>query len=160
MIKSIEYKYRKHFADYATCAMEDRGIRPWYVAYYSEMQDSAFRSCLKGARLPNPISLIMIAELFECSVNDLLGCKSVDVEPRNHIFDSGLERQYVGEYFINQVERFMKDKGVSVSELAIVCECSENTILNYISNNIIPDTPAILRICNALKCTPSELLGF
>ena len=160
MIKTVDYKFRKYFSEYVTYAMEERDIRPWYVAYYSEMQDSAFRKCLKAARLPNITSLIMMAELFECTVNDLLGYEHVHIEFGDHIFDSGLDSKRVGEYFSHQLERYMANRKVSVSELAKACECTDSTIVKYMCENVIPDTSILLQICSALDCTPSELLGY
>lgn len=154
------YVYRRYFADYVAKCMKEREIHPWYVAYYSEMCDTTFRSCLKAAKLPKITSLIMIAELFECTVNELLGYEYVAVESRDRLFDSGLDTRHLSEYFNSQIERKMEELNMTTLDLASACECSEHIVNNRLKYRTLPDTAAMLQICDALDCTPSELLDY
>lgn len=80
---------KEHFAEYVTRAMTEMDIRPRYVAYYSEICDGTFRDYMRGLKLPRPIALIRMADLFECSINELLGYGYFDSPNQGHFFDSG-----------------------------------------------------------------------
>ena len=74
-----EVAMMKHFSEYVNQRAKELDVSLWYVAYYSETSETAFNKYMKGVRLARPTTLIMIAELFECTVNELLGY------PRVHI---------------------------------------------------------------------------
>lgn len=151
---------RKHFSDYMIRRMTELEIRPWYVAYYSETCENTFRQYLKGLRLPPPITLILMAELFDCSVNDLLGYESYYTAPRHRLFDSGLDADSVAVYFKEQMMIFMEYKDMSLDDLASCIRVDVMRLHNHMKRHTLPDTATILHICDALDCTPSELLGY
>lgn len=155
-----DYWNRKHFAEYVAHCLAEREIHPWYMAYYCESSDSTFRKYMKGAGLPSPIKLIMLAELFECSVNDLLGYGYYEVSHRDHLFDSGQDTRKVEDYFAEQLVSRMRDLGCTTSELAVQIELNPITVNEYIKYGKLPDTWILIRIAEALKCTPSDLLGY
>jgi hypothetical protein len=156
----VDYKYRKYFSDYVSRMMDERDIRPWYVAYYSETYDGVLRSCLKMARLPGPITLIMMAELFECTVNDLLGYDYVEVEKRDYLFDSGRDTKHVLNYFREQLRGKLEESDIDPNEKVQFSECRTTTIGRLVECGCVPDTPVLIQICDILNCTPSELLGY
>ena len=155
-----DYWNRKHFADYVSRALIDRELPPWYVAYYCELSDATFRKYMKCTGLPSPIKLIMVAELFECSVNDLLGYKSYCVEYRDRRFDSGRDTKTVSAYFVDHLLRYMEDCNYSRSDLAAKVCISTFTMDRYIDEQKLPDTSTLIRIAETLDCTPSDLLGY
>ena len=151
---------KEHFIEYVTRAMTERDIRPWYVAYYSEICDGTFRDYMRGLKLPRPTALIRMADLFECSINELLGYGYFDSPNQRHFFDSGRETRMVAEYLSEQLDRFMKKSDMTPGEVASRAELTEPTIQRYLENPSLPDTSIILRLADALDCTPSDLLGY
>lgn len=155
-----ETEIKNHFNEYVTRCMTEMEIRPWYVAYYSEICDGTFRDYMRGVRLPRPTALIRMADLFECSINELLGYGYFDSPNRGHFFDSGLETRKVAAYLFDEVKHRMKEMNLTMSELASRADLSENTIAGYFERPQLPDTSIILRLADALDCTPSDLLGY
>ena len=153
-----EYRARQHFVEYAKQIMNDRGIRPWYAAYYVEVNDTTFGQAMKGQRFLGPIKLIMIAELFECTVNEMLGYESVDVPTRTRLFDSGFDTKKVIDYFSDRLSE--KVNRIDIDELARAIKLTVPTVTRYIEGDMLPDTAILIRICDYLDCTPSELLGY
>ena len=147
-----EHEVIRHFVDYTLQQTTTREIPLWYVGYYSEISDPTFRKYMKGIRLPAPVKLIMIAELFECTVNELLGFEPVDVRPRDHLFDSGRDTRVVHRYFADQIMKY--------SEGIALPDSMTNALKEYIRYCKLPDTTTLLTICDSLMCTPSELLGY
>lgn len=155
-----ENNVKQHFIEYVSRAMIDMDIRPWYVAYYSEICDSTFRVYMRGDRLPRVTALIRMSDLFECSINELLGYGYFESPNQGHFFDSGRETRKVADYLFEQVRNRMEEKDISISELASRIELSEPTLQGYFNRPSLPDTSIILRLADALKCTPSDLLGY
>ncbi len=56
------------------------------------------------------------------------------------------------------IQKFMKQKGVTVRELALRTDLSEVAIRNWFSSaNYSPSLPNIEKVCNALEIQPFEL---
>ena len=152
----IRYEIREHFAKRLRQGVDENDLRLWYVAHYADTSEAFLRSCLKLKKLPRIDSLIMIAELFHCSVNDLLGFKSVEVAPRNEPFNQGLDMKYV-------VDRFMRElsnRGFDLDEFQFNEYGMDVEFKRRIRNRMFPSTDTFLQICDALECTPSDLLGY
>lgn len=152
----IKYEIREHFAESLKQGTEEHDLRLWYVAYYADTSEGFLRSCLKLKKLPRLDSLILIAELFQCTVNELLGFKLVDVESRTEPFNPGLDTQYVVNYFVRELLKrdFEWDK-FQFNEHGMDVDFKR-----CIRARRFPSTDALLQICDALDCTPSDLLGY
>lgn len=155
-----EEQVKNNFIEYANKKIKELDIPSWYVGYYSEVCDGTYREYMKGARLPRPAALIMMAELFECTVNDLLGYRHTPVPMRKSKFSPGLDVRPLSDYFYSQVARRMIRKRISLDDLSISVGVTPQTLDGYFKNTFLLDTSMILRICDALDCTPSELLGY
>lgn len=155
-----EREVMEYFSSYAAKRMEELDLRPWYVAYYSETSETTFRNYMKCVRLPRPSVLIMMAELFGCTVNELLGYEKVSVPRKIRPFDSGLDTRNLSEHFFSEVARRMVRKRITLDDLATYTCVTAPTLDNYFKWNSLPDTSMILHICSALDCTPSDLLGY
>lgn len=66
----------------------------------------------------------------------------------------------VAEYLSAQLDCFMKKSDMTPGEVASRAELTEPTIRRYLENPSLPDTSIILRLADALNCTPSDLLGY
>lgn len=144
--------------------MEDRGIKTWYMAYYSDMGEYYFRKFLKRKFLPNTWNLILIAELLDCTVNDLLGYSSYNKRLKTPA--SGIcmaQRHIISDLGVEIMNR-INELGISTSELAYRVGVSEYSIRSWITCRYDSfsktSTIMLLRICDALECTPSDLLGY
>ena len=155
-----ELAIRRHFSDYMLRRMTETEIRPWYVAYYSGICENTLRQYLKGLRLPPPTTLILIAELFECSVNELLGYEPYYSVRHGRLFDPALDTDSVADYFNGQLLNMLADKNISLDEISIHVNVGVACLDSYLKNHTLPATTIILGIAEALKCTPSELLGY
>lgn len=161
MINSTkENDIRTHFVEYVKCCMAEMDIRMWYVAYYSEICEATLRKYLKDAKLPSPTVLIKMADLFECSVNDILGYEHFEGKPLTQPFDSGRDTSRVGQYFVFEVTNRMKENRMCFSDLAAYSFTPEVKLYKCLNTCILPDTLTILRLADALDCTPSDLLGY
>lgn len=152
----IKREIKEHFSNYVSREMNDRELRPWYVAYYGETSEAFLRSCIKLKKLPRLDSLIMIAELFECTVNDLLGFEPIELKSHNGVFNSGIESKHVAKYFMEQAE----SRGFELDKFEFDEPCMEIEFRRSIRLHRLPDIDVFLQICEALECTPSELLGY
>lgn len=150
----------KYFSEYVSQRAKELDISLWYVAYYSETSETAFNKYMKGVRLARPTTLIMIAELFECTVNELLGYPRVRIPRKNNKFNSGLDTKRMLEHFYSETARLMIRKRISIDELAEYVGVTPYTLESYFKYNTLYDGSTMVRICDALECTPSELLGY
>lgn len=156
-----ETRIKNYFTKRLVEYMNKKNLRPWYVAYYSEISETTFRKHLKGITLPKSTTLILMAELFECSVNDLLGYKRIVLPVHDGFFSSAIDTPKVANYFWHKMKLYLQESRISyISELAYRSFVTEYTIHKHIDNNTLPDTLLILRICDAPDCTPSDLLGY
>ena len=154
-----EVAMMKHFSEYVNQRAKELDVSLWYVAYYSETSETAFNRYMKGVRLARPTTLIMTAELFECTVNELLGYPRVHVPRKNNKFNSGLDTKRMLEHFYSEAARLMIRKRISIDELAEYVGVTSPTLESYFRYNTLHDGSTMVRICDALECTPSELLG-
>ena len=133
----------------------------WYIAYYSEVSETTLRNYLKEKSIPSVIVLIKIAELFECSVNDLLGYDHREFIRRERIFDSYIDSPNVVAYFWDKVEQYMKEKRIfGLEALALESFMSSYTLIFDKENGVLPKLVNIIKLCDTLDCTPSDLLGY
>lgn len=152
----IKYEIREHFAKYVSRELNEREIHPWYLAHYSDASERVIGASLKMKKLPRIDSLILIAELFECTINDLLGFKAVDVQTRDTFFNPGIDSKRVADYFTNQIT----ERGFIIDDFRFNEPDMDVELKRCIRFRRLPNTDAFLQICEALDCTPSELLGY
>ena len=152
----INYEIKEHFAECLKQGIKEHDLKLWYVAYYADMSEAFLGSCLKLKKLPRLDSLILIAELFHCTINELLGFKSVDVESRTEPFNSGLDTKYVVNYFVRE----LLERDFEWDEFQFNEHGMDIDFKRCIKARRFPSTDAFLQICSALNCTPSELLGY
>ena len=134
-----EVAMMKHFSEYVNQHAKELDVSLWYVAYYSETSETAFNKYMKGVRLARPTTLIMIAELFECTVNELLGYPRVLVPRKNNKFNSGLDTKRMLEHFYSEVARLMIRKRISIDELAEYVGVTYYTLESYFKYNTLND---------------------
>lgn len=158
-------KIMRTFGERFTEYMVEHNLRDIDMAKLLNMSSMNMPAYKNGARLTNPWYLVLIAEKFDCTVNDLLGFNRYRIsscaerEPASKIFSS-INRYEI--YFKNRLADMMKNRSVSISELARLVNKTEGTIRNVWLGNqpVIPNVYSFLDVCDALDCTPSDLLGY
>lgn len=145
--------------------IEDSGENIYDISRFCHFRYDYTRNYLRGKPFPKLWSLILLAEYLSCSVNDLLGYEELDdVEMYERLLAS---KVYLGEdefavRFSKRLVQIMNDNYVSPDELHEYSKISLNAINNWIGDNpeTLPSVMQLIHICDALDCTPSDLLGY
>lgn len=159
-----EKKIKEWFARELRERMEDAGLQPYHMPHLCHAKINSVYNYLGGASFPSPWSLVLMAEHLDCCVNDLLGYE----EPRDAaVFERYLaSRMYANaeEYahcLADRITRFMNDGGITVDDLSDKTGFNERTIKQWFGvRPKLPKTAYLLRLCEALDCTPTDLLGY
>lgn len=160
-----ENKVRDWFAQEVKERMEDAGLAPHQMAYYCRVKHEQISGYLQGRPFPKTWNLILLAECLDCSVNDLLGFDELeDINSYERLLAS---KTYLGEYefsehFKNRLIRCMNEVDVSAEELKKRTGIGKKTIEEWFEETrfALPNVLNLLRIADALDCTPSDLLGY
>ena len=73
-----EHDVRNWFETEVKERMEDAGLKPYHVSLMCKIEPGRIYGYLKGSPFPRVWKIILLAELLNCSVNDLLGYEEVD----------------------------------------------------------------------------------
>ena len=151
------------FSEVLRTKMADFNLSNRRLAIGSRVTSEKISSYRNAVCFPKLWTLVLIADCLECSVEELLGYSNCgysnaygkcacDVFQNEDIF---------ADYFRNKLLSTMNVKGMTSYELSLKSGCSENTINMYLSvHRWTPQVPVFLNLCDALECTPSELLGY
>lgn len=144
--------------------MENVGITHRQLALESRTMPHNIIDYMRGQNFPNPWTLVLICERLGCTVDELLGYE--DTGFIKDIHDARAFVEYPDEdsftpYLRNRIVQRMKKMKMSAEELAQRSEITLTTIERYLCvHSGMPYTAYLLRICDALDCTPSELIGY
>ena len=143
------------------------------LAIASRVTSEKISSYRTESCFPKLWTLVLIADFLECSVDELLGysiCRHSNYGHSNYGHSNAYEKyasdvfpneDVFADYFRNRLLSMMNVKGMTSYELSLKSGCSENTIDMYLSvHRWTPQVPVFLNLCDALECTPSELLGY
>lgn len=154
----------KQFATELNNRMEYHQLRNRDLSGYCQLSENNLPSYRNGERLPNPWYLVMMSEKLECTVNELLG---FDLIYNPNIYqDCQASRLFSAEnlftvYLSRKLKQIMRDRQIGVTELSQKSGVSKDALSSYLSKHpTLPKTIQLLRICDALDCTPSDLLGY
>jgi DNA-binding Xre family transcriptional regulator len=159
-----EKEVREFFPSEMRDRMNDTGLRPYHMSYLCQCKQSAINDYLQGSCLPNLWSLVLMAECLDCSVNELFGINTEELE-------LDYEKYLASEMFNNQYEfahcvsdrimYFITFNGMNVDEFSKQSGINKDTLKRWTNQSPkLPRVTDLLRICNALRCTPSDLLGY
>ena len=150
------------FASELNKRMEEKGVTYRQVAFASRVTRGSMVHYKSGNAFPDLYALILMADYLDCRVNDLLGYTEVrDLNVENNSVASNFSNEdEFADYFRLRLHDYMKIKSLNVEELSRRTAISVNTIEMYLSvHRWVPRTFDLICICEALNCTPSELLG-
>lgn len=139
---------------------------PRDVSYHCKVSSSAMNNYLQGKTFPSPWTLILIADLLETTVNELLDFDEPDedslvgYDPFS-IFD---DEDEFAIHVSNRVKLWMAESDIDIFKLSERTGFTRRTIRRWFGLSDkqpeLPRTSDLLKICDALGCTPSDLLGY
>lgn len=145
--------------------MDEMQLRPYHIAFLYKIDESDVRSWLKGASFPGLFNLIMLADRFECTVNDLLGFEEIEETEVYERYTAS--SMFFAEYqyavcLADRMRRYLENQNISFPDLADKTGFTATTLRRWFAKThpCLPSTEKFLHICSALDCTPSELLGY
>lgn len=145
--------------------MNEYDLKPYHVAYKCQIRHSAVSNYLSGNVWPNPWSLVLMAELFECCVDDLLGYDTPDdisIFERYQASRMFANKEEYAHCFAERLVGYLNNNDISMEDLSKRSGFTVKTLKTWTNdfNPKLPATSRVLEICSALDCTPSELLGY
>ena len=145
--------------------IEDSGSDVYAIVKFCHFRPDYASRYFKGNPFPKLWNIILMAEYFGCSVNDLLGYE--EVEDVNTYEKYLASKTYLGEdefaiRFRNRLTRIMDEFCISAKDIHDYTEISMNAIESWICEKpeALPSVMQLIHICDALDCTPSDLLGY
>lgn len=159
-----EQTIKEWFAAELRERMEDAELRPYHMAYLCRVKPNSINNYLQGSTLPNLWSLVLMAENLDCTVNDLLGFDEVDDISRLEPYLASAmfpDENRFAACLSDRIVRYMNRNNLTIDDLGSRTQFNTRTIKRWIGlHPQLPRTSAFLQICDALDCTPSELLGY
>lgn len=154
----------QYFAAELTERMRRAEISDRDLSEYCQISEVNLPGYRSGKHLPNPWYLVLIAERLECTVNDLLGFETHDelLYPNSpYASDAFSARNRFEVYFGYRLAQCMNVKNIGVVALSYDSGLSVSRINRWLSDRpSLIQTPDLLRLADALDCTPSDLLGY
>lgn len=145
--------------------MEDAGLAPNQIAHLCQLKYEAVYGYLQAKPFPKVWNLILLAECLDCSVNDLLGYDELDDVD---VYEKRLaSKLYFGEleyaiHFSRRLLRIMEERSLMPEQMRDRTGIGIAKIRDWISDRpeSLPSVLNLLRLADALNCTPSDLLGY
>ena len=118
-------------------------------------------SCRSGERFPNPWQMTLLAEYFDCTVNELLGFQIVEEPYRKSASRMFPGENHFAEYIANRIIQRTYEVDVTLEEMSSRTGIGADTIRQSLCRwPKLPKMAYLIAIADALDCTPSELLGY
>ena len=159
-IKEVKYRL--------SCELDDRmveqNISLARLAMSCRIMKHNMYSILEGKNLPNLWTLSLLAERLDCTANDLLGFEGIrDIQNLEDIcaFDTFKDEDSFAVHLRDRIIARMKELNIDREELTNLSGLSRQSIERCLW--ICPHLPQLMKfldICEALDCTPSDLLGY
>lgn len=150
------------FAEELNERMRENGVTYRQTALAVGVTKGSFIHYKSGNSFPELFTLIRISNYLNCSVDSLLGYRS-DGKLRLSTDTSGdfFNEDEFKDYFRSRLITMMEQAGMNANDLSRKSLVSTKYIEMYLSvYRWIPQVPDLLRICDAIGCTPSDLLGY
>lgn len=144
--------------------MEAINITHKQLALECRSRPSNIIGYMQGRNFPNPWTLVLLCERLGCSVDEILGYEDSGYVPkrnRDRAFSKYPHDDDFTPYLRNRLILLMKKRKMSAEDLAAESGVRLNTIERYLCvHSGMPEMPNLLRMCDALDCTPSELIDY
>ena len=162
-----EQAIKDHFAKELRIRMAASDIKSSVLSNECLIKSSALSKCRHGAALPNPWQLALMANYFGCVADELLGTTNF-----KRTFMPGLRSVYLdvescpgenhyAEHLARNIAYRMDLLDFDIELLSKHTKIGVETIEKILGRwPELPRTIYLIRIAEALKCTPSDLLGY
>ena len=146
--------------------MEDEKLSPSLLAYYSRLTPEKLYNYRQGKAFPKLWNLALLASYLGITVNELLDYDEPDDDSlvQYDPFDIFEDEYEFAMHVHNRVSYAMSDAKLDIFELAERTGFTRATIRKWFGFNDkspeLPRTADFLEICDALDCTPSDILGY
>lgn len=153
----------RRFAIELNNRMDECEVTYRQVAFAARVTRGSMIHYKSGNAFPELYPLVLMAEYLDCRVDDLLGYLPCCGFTGGNIVATKRfkDEDDFADYFRLRLYECMQEKAVDTNELARRAAVSTNTIDMYLSvHRWVPRTVDFIYICDALDCTPSELLGY
>ena len=132
------------FAEYFT----QTGLNINSFAVKFNISESKIYYWLSGTYLPSIKSYILLADIFQCSVDYLIGITEdkTFVKPQNPVS------------FLTRFEQLMHEKGCTKYSLAKYCKIGNSAVSKW-SKGKIPNTENMVRLAVFFGCSVDYLIG-
>lgn len=144
--------------------IETKGVTHRQVAFRSRTTPHSVMGYIQGDNFPNPLTLILMAEYLDCTIDELLGYKDVGFVKKHRkesAFDIYPNEDSFTPYLRECIIKQMKLENMTAETLAQLSGVNLQTIKRYLCvHSGMPQMSNLLRMCDALGCTPSELIGY
>lgn len=156
--KEVLYTFNRELCE----RLELSGMTYRDLAFKARCAPSRVESYLRGNNFPNLWTLTLMAEALDCCIDDLLGYKN----RRKRLRTDSPFKKFISEFdfalhFKECLKARMEDQRVSQETLAELTCLNKYNIYRYLSPGYpMPHVAQTLNICDALDCTPSDLLGY
>ena len=157
---------RSLFAQELSSRIREENLRVSDVASHCQISVDRLNNYLQGRSFPNPLILSSIADFIGFTVNDLLDYDEADemtlvgYDPLDMFED---EEEFM-THIRNRMEQCMNDMRIDIAELSEKTGFNTRTIKSWLGmlkrQPSLIRTSDLLKICDALCCTPSDLLGY
>lgn len=159
-----EQKIKEYFAAEVHARMDELNLRPYHMSYYCQIKHNSVYGYLNGVMLPNPFSLVLMAEHLECCTDELLGyevCTNDAVFEPCRASKMFANRKEYAHCLGDRLKGYMLNHDITPDELARKAGISVELIKRWTSERpTLPRMNELLRVIDALKCKPSEILGY
>ena len=152
------------FSNELVSRMADKGVTYQQVAFASRSMPHNINGYIRGESFPSPWRIALIAGYLECTIDNLLG-----YDDNYFKYNSRIEKAFTRfpdedsftPYLRDRIIQRMKKMNMTEEDLIRKSGLSPQTIKRYLCvHSGAPQIPSLLRICDAFRCTPSELIGY
>ena len=159
-----ELAIKEYFSREVKTRMEELNLRPYHMSYFCQIKHNSVYGYLNGTLLPNPFSLVLMAEHLECCTDELLGyepCADDDVFEPFRASKMFANRKEYAHCLGDRLRGYMVNHDITPDELARMADISVEVIKRWTSERpTLPRMNELLKVIDALDCKPSELLGY
>ena len=152
------------FGNELTERMNAKGVTHRQVAFATHVAPMSVLDYMEGAHFPSPWSLVLMAEYLGCTVDELLGYESRCSNNYHKMAPAAAlyrDEDSFTPYLRGRIVQKMNELKMSEEELARRSGVNIQTIKKYLCvHSGSPRMINLLRLCDAFKCTPSELMGY
>ena len=134
------------------------------LAFAAKISVWSLTNYMNGCAFPNLWNLVLIADYLDCTVDELLGYESGvagNMKEKRPAIEQFPKEGIFAAYLRDRIKWRMNERNVTVEELVELSGVRQITIDKYLCvHSLSPRVIQFLRICDALDCTPSDLLGY